>query len=573
MSQSSLSKRKYNRYTRKTALAIAISGLFVGSGQSAFAFQFDMGESEAKVTWDNTFKYNTAWRLKNPDTDLTTPSTNNFTNARNYNDGDLNFKKGQITSRFSLLSEMDASYRNFGARVSAAGAYDSLYMDDTDNPGGSMNSANGINAHSFNAGTRNIHGRKGEILDAFLFGKFDAAGSPLSVRVGKYGLIWGETAFFGANGIAGTMAPTDIGKLQSVPGTTFKEAVIPVKQISGQIQINQNVSIGAFYQFEWTENRLAGSGSYFSASDATGPGAERLLASAPIPGVAPNGLGWYHGSDATPKNSGQGGLQIKFRLPDGETDYGLYAVRYHDKGFAGLYTRAAPTATYANSYGVVYGQNINSFGASFSKTIDAVNVSGEASIRRNVPLVSYNLTAGPTAAIGNTPSDAIYAVGNSAHINVNALWTVPSTPLFQEASMIGEIGWNRRTSVVRNADFLDPSATRDAWGLRFVFTPTYRQVLPGVDISVPIGVGYNPKGRSSVVSVFNNNGIDKGGDISIGIDGSYLDDWRFSLSYTHWYGSEGPFQVGLNGTTTQVKSFKNYFADRDLIAFSIRRTF
>jgi hypothetical protein len=120
---------------------------------------------------------------------------------------------------------------------------------------------------------------------------------------------------------------------------------------------------------------------------------------------------------------------------------------------------------------------------------------------------------------------------------------------------------------------LDPNTERDAWGWRLVFTPTYRQVLPGLDIGVPIGLSYNPHGKSSVVSVFNNSGIDKGGDFSIGLDGSYLDDWRFTLTYTHWYGDKGLFQNGYNGTTAQVKTFQNYFADRDFISFSVRRTF
>jgi hypothetical protein len=553
---------------RRTAVAAALAAVVGSVSPGASAFQFDTGDSDLKINWDNTVKYNFGYRLKDPDAALTTASTNAATNARNYNDGDLNFKKGPIGNRLSLLSEFDATYGNVGARVTGSAWYDSVYVGTNDNPGGSANQRTGA-YNEFSQGTESLHGQRAEILDAFMFARFDLDGRRGSVRAGKHGLVWGETLFFGANGMAGTMAPTDVAKLQSVPGTPFKEATIPVKQLSAQTQITDDISIGAFYQFEWRSNRLAGSGSYFSASDATGPGAESLVAA-----VTPGGpLYWTHGEDVKPKNSGQGGLQMRFRMPEGETDYGVYATRYHDKSFAGLFTRAAPTPTGANSYGVVYGEGIDAFGISATRTFGAINVASEVSVRRNVPLVSYNMTASPVQVLSSDVDSGIFAVGNSAHANVSALWTVPATPLFNEASFVGEIAWNRRTSVTRNVDKLDPGAERDAWGWRLVFSPMYRQVMPGLDIAVPIGLSYNPRGKSSVLSVFNNTGIDNGGDLSIGLDGSYLDAWRFTLTYTHYYGDKGLFQNGYNGTTAQVKTFQNYFADRDFLSFSVRRTF
>jgi hypothetical protein len=558
---------------RRTVAAGAIATALAAISPWASAFQFDTGDPDLKINWDNTVKYNVGYRLKDPDPALTTASNNNYTNARNYNDGDLNFKKGLIGNRLSLLSEFDATYGNIGARVTGSAWYDSVYMGTNDNPGGSTNQRTGA-YNEFSQGTESLHGQRAEILDAFMFAKFDMDGHRGSMRAGKHGLVWGETLFFGANGMAGTMAPTDVAKLQSVPGTPFKEATIPVKQVSGQMQITDDVSLGAFYQLEWRANRLAGSGSYFSASDATGPGSESLV-------VTPLAA-WKHGDDLTPKNSGQGGLQLRFRLPEGETDYGLYATHYHDKSFAGLITRGLPTnmpavpapATSPNAYyQVVYGQGIDAFGLSATHTFGAVNLAAEVSARRNTPLVSFNMSAPLTSTLSADVQEGIFAVGNSAHANLSALWTVPATPLFNEASFVGEIGWNRRTSIMRNAGKLDPNTERDAWGWRLVFSPMYRQVIDGLDVAVPIGFSYNPHGKSSVVSVFNNTGFDKGGDFSIGLDGSYLDAWRFTLTYTRYYGDKGLFQNGYNGTSTQVKTFQNYFADRDFLSFSVRRTF
>src|SRR3546814_18308220 len=108
-------------------------------------------------------------------------------------------------------------------------------------------------------------------------------------------------------------------------------------------------------------------------------------------------------------------------------------------------------------------------------------------------------------------SNSLYATGNSAHAQLSIIQVFDGSPLWESANLIGEVAWNRRTAITKNAAALDPNTTRDAWGFRAVFEPAYYQVLPGLDVTVPIGFGYNPKGRSSVVGNFN-GGVDKGGD-------------------------------------------------------------
>jgi hypothetical protein len=89
-------------------------------------------------------------------------------------------------------------------------------------------------------------------------------------------------------------------------------------------------------------------------------------------------------------------------------------------------------------------------------------------------------------------------------------------------------------------------------------------VLPGVDFSVPVGVGYGLIGNSSVVGAFLGKNT---GDLSIGLNGSYLDVWRFGLNLTHYFGPAGPFIE--NGH----RSFKQSSVDRDFVSFNLRRTF
>jgi hypothetical protein len=110
--------------------------------------------------------------------------------------------------------------------------------------------------------------------------------------------------------------------------------------------------------------------------------------------------------------------------------------------------------------------------------------------------------------------------------------------------------------------------TRDAVGLRVLFIPTWYQVLPGLELSAPIGLGYNPSGRSSVITLFN-GGWSKGGDLSIGLSSIYLDTWKASINYTTFIGSAGTI---LDPLTTSY-TFKQSLKDRDFVTLSIQRTF
>lgn len=550
--------------TRRLAIPAAIAAIAsIAPVQPLWAFQIDTGNPDLKLTWDNTVKYNAAWRVHERSSILTAPI--------GQDDGDRNFDTGLISNRINLLSEFDAVYRNVGFRASATAFYDDVYNKSNDNDSRTTVNQTSAPYNEFNGATVHQHGRNIELLDAFAFGRFEFGEQRASIRAGRHTVLWGESLFFGSNGIAGGMAPVDVQKLQSVPNTTFKEAALPVNQVSGTWQITPDVSLGAFYQLEWEPLRLPSPGSYFSNSDVTGAGAERILI-ANRPAFAGGPIQFRRADDISAKDSGQGGVQLRFRLPNGETDYGLYLIHFHDKG-PQLYTYGNPAAAVTNPrYRIVYPENVTAFGASVSRTFGQVNVAGEISARHNQPLVSLSQAVTPALSNADNDDHPLYAVGNSLHAQISALWTLPRTPLWQEASFAGEVAFNRRTSITKNPNALDPNTSRDALGLRFVFTPQYRQVLPGLDLNVPFGVGYNPMGRSSVISQFNNAFVNRGGDANIGVGGSYLDAWRFLLSYTYFYGKEGPFQATINGVANS-RTFNQSLKDRDFVSFTVSRTF
>ncbi len=542
-----------------------------GCNSHAYAFEIT-GDSDVSVRWDNTFKYSLMDRLKDPDSNLVSPPTmppvlppaGNIAGA-NFGAGDSNFNKGIASNRLDWLSELDLTYQGWtGFRLSGAAWYDNAYND----------------SNKFNDATQELMGRDGELLDAFVFAKGDLGDMPSSARLGKHTVLYGETLFFGQNGIAGGQAPIDLIKLLSVPDSTFKEILLPVDQLSGQIQVTSNITVGAYYQLEWLRTRTPPSGSYFNNFNPVDVGGTQgyLFTGAPSPFGPVTTI--TRTDDLVAKDSGQGGIQVRLRPENMDTEFGIYATQYNDKTPQlyvypmGATAPIPPLAGLPNTYKLVFPEGIRSYGASFSTVFGTANVAGEASVRQNTPLVSHLIILTPTqAAVADNSSNPFYAVGNSAHANLSTIISLSPGSLWQGGSLLGEVAWNRCLSITQNPTALDPNADRDAWGFRTVFEPAYYQVTPGLDISVPIGLGYNPHGKSSVVAGFN-GGVDQGGDVSIGINGEYQKVWKISTKYTHYLGSENVLVIPSSSPNTPLMySFGQTYADRDFISLSIQRTF
>ena len=543
---------------RPTALALCAA-----AAAPAFAGEIDVGNEDLKVRWDTTLKYSLSARVKSAD------SVYLGANNANGDDGDRNFHRGIVSNRADLFTELDATWRSrFGVRLSGAAYYDTVYNKSNDNPGfagGAFPNNVSVPYNEFTKDTRNRMGRKAELLDAFVFGKFDAGDTRVTFRAGKHGLLWGESLFFGNNAIAGGMMPVDAIKLTAVPGTQFKEALRPLPMISGTAQLTPDLSIGAYYQFRWQHSLIPPAGSYLGTSDILQDGGESLL----VGPAAATRLG-----DRDPKNSGQGGVQLRFSHAG--TDYGLYAIRYHEKGpqpvvVLGLVPGIGPFPT---NYYLAHNQGVTAYAVSASHSFGLYNIAIEAGYRKNSSLAStQGADASALAPPGViAPTDVTgnpgYATGNTAHINLSTLATLDESPLWREATLLAEIAWNRTLSISKNPTAVDPNSTRDGVALRFVLEPTYRSVFPGVDIGVPVGLSWAPNGSRPLAAGGPPAWIPQnGGDMSIGLNGSFRDAWRFTLNFTHYYGAKAP--VALGG----IFQWKQALADRDFVSASLRYSF
>lgn len=553
---------QYIRCAGVMPLSLLAVAVMVGSGNAQAALD---SFTNPRVNWNNNFTYNLMYRVDNQDPKLLLNPGNR--NSANLDDGNANFDRGIVSNRLELLSELDLVFDNgWGARVSGLGWYDDVYNQGNDNPGfagGAAPNQNG-RADEFHSTTREYQGRDAELRDAFVFGRINLGDTRLRLRAGQYASVWGESLFFANNAIAGAQNGFDIDRLLRDPTAEAKEFVLPVPQIGAEWQLSHNLTLASYYQVSFQPNRLPAIGSYFSSNDMGVVGAERMY-------IGP-GMAAPYETTHKPDGDDQFGLQLRWRYKG--TDLGFYALRFHDKSYQqvvrlGLIPGVGPAP---QSYYLTYHEGTTAYGFSASRSFGDVNLAMETSIRKDQALASSN--AADTSLLGGPPTDNKnnpgYAVGDTAHINVSTIWMLKPGLLWQEATFVGEVAWNRLLSCNTGCDgpnaALASTATRDAFAMRGVFEPTYRQILPGLDLGVPIGIGYSPKGSRS--SVGPGYPAEDGGDLTIGLSGVYFNAWHLNLAYTKFYGkTEGFLQD--DGAFSYQQSLK----DRDFVSFTVRHTF
>jgi hypothetical protein len=530
------------RQPERGANSLRVGGvLLVLAALSARAQAVGFATERLQLRWDNTLKYSAGLRVQ--------PRSPELLGNINGDDGNRSFAPGLIGSRLDVLSELDLTYRAFGVRVSAAGWYDLVYNLDNDHDAPvTLNASSAAPGH-FPAATRDLHGRRAEILDAFVFARGALGPVPANLRVGRHTLLWGESLLMADNGISNAQAPVDLIKALSVPASQAKELFLPVAQLSGQLGPLGGLTVSAFYQLEWRRTRLPAAGSYFATSDVLDAGGERLL--------LPSQMAMFRAPDLTPPRLGQWGASLRYQPEAADLDLGVYTIRYHDKG-PQLYLLpgqgADPTLGKAGEYRLAFHHDIQLLGASLATSLGAMVLAGEAHVRLGTPLASspQTIAAGVEADNGE---GALYAIGDTLHGQVSALHVFSPGRLWDSAALAAEVGFVRRLRFVRNGAAFDPNRRAQAWGLRLLFTPSYLQLLPNLDVSLPLSLTFNPSGRSPIAGF--NGGAHRGGGASLAVNAEYRKVWLGSLQLSFFFGDRA-FQPRR---------------DRGFLSLSIQRSF
>jgi hypothetical protein len=495
-----------------------------------------------QLRWDNTIKLSVAGRVQ--------PRSAELLESSNADDGDRNFAPGLVSTRVDLLSELDLAYRTSGLRVSAAGWYDLIYHLETDHD--SPQTVNPVSAspRSFARGTRDLHGRKAEILDGFVYASGALGPTFFNVRVGRHTLLWGESLLMADNGISNAQAPIDAIKALSVPASQAKELFMPVAQVSAQLGPVAGLTIAGFYQLEWRRTRIPAAGSYLSSTDVLDAGGERLL--------LPSGLALYRAADVSPGRFGQWGASLRHQPTAVDLDLGLYYIHYHDRT-PQLYLRPGQNVDAAigkaGEYLLAFHEGIHLVGFSLATNLSAATVlAGEGHVRLGTPLASTPPTIMPGEPADNA-GGARYAIGDTIHGQTSVVQVLRPGTLWASAALAAEVGFQVRLRFVRNEAAFTPNQRGYALGLRAVFTPAYLQVMPNLDLSVPVAIGFNPIGRSPIAGF--NGGTDRGGSASVAVNAEYRKVWLGGLQASFFFGD----------ATYQTRQ------DRGFISLSAQRSF
>lgn len=390
---------------RRTYLAVAIAAIGAGMASPAHAFKFDL-DNGISGSFDSTLSFGMQRRMQSPNRSMigndnggNVPTAgavgdvvngpagpNNANpdfNYTNVDDGNLNYKKGDIVSAvLKGTHELSLGERgNWAAlgRVTWSSDFAAVNTDRT------PLDSSAKDALQFDA----------TLLDLWVSKNFQIGDNSAKIKLGNQVINWGEDIFiFGG---INTIHAFDVRKAH-VPGTQVKEILIPAPMASISTSLGGGFSTEAYYQFAWNSFKLDPAGSYWSTADFLGKGGKRGA-------FIPTSLGGTGDYDPTktgrslaeieaagglipverqkPDSGGQYGINLRYKPSGSDTEYAAYYIRYHDKlPFVGFRVKADGSNAFNGIVAVEqYGQDKDLFGLSANTKVGDWAFGGEVSYR------------------------------------------------------------------------------------------------------------------------------------------------------------------------------------------------
>lgn len=352
------------------------------------AFQFFMGDIEASL--DTSLSAGASWRVEDRDERQLAQGnlgpeyafTQRGASTNNYDDGNWNFDKGDTYSQLVKgNSELLMTYENFGGFVRGKYWYDFKLKDGdfaTDNVGQTRS----LNPEA----DKNASGA--DLLDAYVWGDFQVAEMPLSIRFGKQVLSWGESLFIqGGNSV---INPIDVSAIRA-PGAELKEALIPVNMLYSSLGLSENLSVEAFLQLEWRKTRPDDCGTFMSTNDFGPDGCGPVLLAGQISDSQALAQGFVASrfADKQPDDRDQFGVAMRMYLPElNSSEVGLYFIQYHNRlpMISGRVNNLLIGDLFPE-YNIVYPEQVRNYGISLSTSTESGwSVAGEYTFKTDVPL-------------------------------------------------------------------------------------------------------------------------------------------------------------------------------------------
>lgn len=519
----------------------------------------------------------------------------------NSDDGNLKYDKGDLISNaLGITSEISMNWTNWGAFVRATGFYDFEAMGRDD----------------ISDAAKDRIGKRARLLDAFVYRDFIIANDFTgNFRFGRQVVSWGESTFI--QGGINVINPVDVSRLR-VAGAELKEAFLPVNSIFASFNLTENLALETLYLLEWSETEVEPSGTYFANNDFGLVGGEFVMLNFGLvdepanfnvcrttPAADPRcGAAFPRSADREARDLGQFGVALRYFASElGDTEFGLYYLRYHSRlpFVSGTsITNASPTS---GRYFIEYPEDINLYGLSWNTNIGTIAFQGEISYRDNAPLqiddvevlfaglsplnpliqepflrfrsrlgqfgpgqylkgwerhevsqLQFTLTKafGPGNFLG---ADQIATVGE---FGATKVWDLPAVSVlpYQGDGTDTGCGPDWISGGGRNPlNACGGFATSFSWGYRLAARADYNSVGGSTwNVSPRIAFNHDVNGTTPGAG---GNFVKGRKSSTVGVEGNYLNKWVLDLSYTSFWGG----------------GIYNLTSDRDFVAVSAKYLF
>lgn len=452
------------------------------------------------------------------------------------------------------------------------------------------------------------------LLDLWVAKEFLIGEQNAKVKLGNQVMNWGEDVFI-IGGVS-TINAFDLRKIHT-PGVQLKEVYIPAPMISFATGLGNGFSTEAYYQFKWNSFNFDPSGTYWSAADFIGKGGKRgAFIPSSLLGLPAGTVGDINnkllGRDAAtltgfpgivpikntePKDSGQYGINLRFKPAGGDTEFAGYYIHYHDKipfvGFRQDLTQACAAAPVPCTPGtniagytaiVQYGEDKELFGLSMNTTVGDWAVGAELSYRPResvaidptVPLdprvpwgttsfskPKYNLLQQAIDSPTGVATVKGYTNEEKYQAHVTGFYLLPQSITMalgaSEGFFLGEVAVSHFPGLDLSGavpyllqNYTMPDKT--SWGYVAEFGLTYANAFQsGWNVSPVVDFYHDVQGTSPTALPF----VEGRKALAMNLNFNYQDVWKGNIGYTAYWG-------GGN---------MNLLRDRDVLTMSISRSF
>lgn len=293
----------------------------------------------------------------------------------NFDDGNLNYDKGDITQApFKLSQDLRIKFGNYGFFFRGMGIYDYVnYNDFEDYHPNRITAENADRTGTTGSPTANRYftrvygpgermhtdratdeakeiGLRYDLLDANFYGVTPIGGDrDLIFRIGRQTVNWGQSTVAVVNSV-NQAQPVNANSLYRLGFGLLEELFVPVGMVRASTEIVEGITIEGYYQYEWQPIEIPTPGSYMSFVDigtdnlrdsvnaafggsADDPDHVGYMLNSPLALITPTTLTIDRLKDKEARDSGQYGVSLKYYadwLNDG-TELGAYFMNYHSK--------------------------------------------------------------------------------------------------------------------------------------------------------------------------------------------------------------------------------------------------